>query len=165
LIFDHLLARENTMRVTTICTVPLVAALAFPSTAFAAPPDSSADAKIISEATGGKLKATQGEYFDKYCGPVDYGAAVVDLNGDGRPEVFTNLYGSCYGMAGRQMDLYIKDTRGEWKSQFGFNGEPIMLKTKRMGYPDILIAGSCLPVWRWNGQKYDAIYIHCGKPP
>ncbi len=97
------------MRVTATCTVPLVAAFAFPSTAFAAPPDSSADAKIISEATGGKLKATQGEYFDKYCGPVDYGAEVVDLNGDGRPEVFTNLYGSCYGMAGRKMDFYIKD--------------------------------------------------------
>lgn len=123
----------------------------------AAPANSAAAAQVVAEATGGQLKALKGKRFDKGCNSsVDYEAEVTDLNGDGQPEVLTKHYGSCYGMAGVSMDLYVKDKNGKWKSQFGFPGEPMVLKTKNLGYPDIEIGGpgNCFPIWRWNGTSY-----------
>jgi hypothetical protein len=152
------------LRFTATCTVPLVAALVFPPTAFAARDSGPGDAKVISDATGGRLKATKGRYFDKSCNEsVDYDAEVIDLNGDGQPEVFTNLYGTCVGgSAGVHMDLYIKNKSGQWKAQFGFPGQHNVLNTKSKGFPDIEIGGpgTCFPIWRWNGEQYDA-YKRC----
>lgn len=125
---------------------------------FAAAADPAADAKIISQATAGKLKATAGRVFDESCGTeVDYQAEVIDLNGDGKPEVFTRLLGGCFGMAGVQMDLLVQDKDGQWKSQFGFPGDYTVLETKHLGYPDIEIGGpgACFPIWRWSGTAYD----------
>ena len=52
--------------------------------------------KVIAEATGGQFKATKGKYFDKDCNAaLDYEAEVIDLNGDGQPEVFTSVQGTC----------------------------------------------------------------------
>jgi len=117
------------------------------------------DVKIIAEATGGKFKAISGKYFEKACDEsLDYTAEVVDLNGDGRPEVFITVDGTCLGgITGQYIDLYIKGRDGRWKSQFGFPGIYNVLKTKNKGYPDIEIGGPgmCFPVWRWNGNKYD----------
>ncbi|WP_232834463.1 hypothetical protein [Rhodoferax ferrireducens] len=123
-----------------------------------------ANAKVVAEATGGKLKATHGQYFDLACNAtLDFDAEVVDLNGDGRPEVFTSVHGSCLGgMAGVHMNLYIKGRNGRWTPQFGFPGVYSVLKTKNRGYPDIEIGGpgNCFPVWRWNGRQY-ALYKKC----
>ncbi|MGO4332981.1 hypothetical protein AB4Z48_19000 [Cupriavidus sp. 2TAF22] len=125
-----------------------------------------ADAKLVAEATQGQLKALKGKVFDKSCNEsVDYDAAVVDLNGDGQPEVFTNFYGTCVGgMAGVSMQLYVKDGSGRWQPQFGFPGQATVLKTKHLGYPDIEIGGpgNCFPVWRWNGAQY-APYKKCAR--
>lgn len=118
---------------------------------------------IISEATAGKFKSTEGQYFDEYCGLTDYKTEVTDLNGDGQPEVFATVDGLCMGgMAGVHMDMYIKDKNGGWKSQFGVSGSYDILKSKNKGYPDIRIVGPghCSPVWRWNGKQY-AIYKKC----
>ena len=118
---------------------------------------------IISEATAGKFKSTEGQYFDEACGLTDYKTEVTDLNGDGQPEVFTAVEGMCMGgMAGVHMDMYIKGKNGDWKSQFGFSGFYDILKSKNKGYPDIRIGGPghCSPVWRWNGEQY-AIYKKC----
>lgn len=131
----------------------------------AAPADSTAAARVVAEATGGQFKALKGKQFDQNCNStVEYEAEVIDLNGDGQPEVFTKRYSSCFGMAGVHMDLYVKGKSGKWKSQFGFPGEPMVLKSKNLGYPDIEIGGpgNCFPVWRWNGANYD-IHKKCAR--
>ena len=54
------------------------------------PADPTDQAKVVSEATAGHLQALTGKLFDEGCGTeVDHQADVVDLNGDGQPEVFT----------------------------------------------------------------------------
>lgn len=131
-----------------------------PVPAAASKPDA---AKVVAEATAGRLKAETGKVFDEGCGAeVDYQADVVDLNGDGQPEVFTQLQSGCYGMAGVQLDLLIKGKDGKWSSQFGFPGMYTILETKNLGYPDIEIGGpgTCFPVWRWNGKSY-ALHKKC----
>lgn len=129
-----------------------------PSIQAAPTANAAADAKVIAEATGGQFKATKGKYFEKTCNEsLDYEAEVVDLNGDGQPEVFTSVQGTCMGgMAGVHMNLFIKGSNGRWKPQFGFPGMYTVLKTKNRGYPDIEIGGpgNCFPVWRWNGLQY-----------
>ncbi len=82
----------------------------------------------IQAATGGKMKAAKGKAMDVDCGEeVEYEAEAVDLNGDGQLEVMTQEFGSCFGRAGSQMNLYIKDKGGKWQPQFGFPGSPKIL--------------------------------------
>ena len=129
----------------------------------AAQANQTADATIVAEATKGTLKALGGEYFDAdYNASVAYEAEVKDLNGDGQPEVFTKRYGAMFGMAGVELQLYVKDKNGKWVPQFGFPGAYEILSTKAGGYPDIEIQGpgTCFPVWRWNGSAY-AIHKRC----
>ena len=131
----------------------------------AAQTSQSADAKMVAEATRGTLKSMKGNYFDKdYDASVDYQAEVKDLNGDGQPEVFTQRYGAMFGMAGVELQLYVKSKRGRWVPQFGFPGDYKILSTKAGGYPDIEIQGpgTCFPVWRWNGSAY-AIHKRCAR--
>jgi hypothetical protein len=122
------------------------------------------EVQVISQATGGRMKAKSGTYFEKDCNEkTDYSAEVTDLNGDGQPEVFVNVSGTCMGgRVGVHLSLYIKNAAGQWKQQFGFPGMHSVLKTKNKGYPDIEIGGpgACQPVWRWNGQQY-AILKKC----
>ncbi len=140
--------------------LPLLA-FSYAFNALAAPADQD---RIVAEATGGQLKATKGQYFDKDCNAaLDYEAEVVDLNGDGQPEVFTSVQGTCLGgMTGVHMNLYIKNKNGQWQPQFGFPGIYTVLKTRNKGYPDIEIGGpgNCFPVWRWNGKAY-ALHKKC----
>jgi len=122
-----------------------------------------ADAKVVAEATNGQLKALEGEYFDKDLNAtVGYAAEVMDLNGDGQPEVFTERYGGMFGLAGVEMNLYIKARTGQWKPQFGFPGQYRILNSKSQGYPDIEIEGpgTCFSVWRWSVTAY-AIHKRC----
>ncbi len=131
----------------------------------AAQSNPAADAKVVAEATQGRFEYRNGSYFDKdYEGLAECAAEVIDLNGDGQPEVFTKCYGSMFGMAGVQMDLFIKGKGGKWISQFGFPGEYKILEAKSRGYPDIEIQGpgTCFPVWRWNGSAY-AIHKSCDR--
>lgn len=117
------------------------------------------EGEVVSEATGGQMKAAKGKYREPACNnePQDYEATVVDLNGDGQPEVFTQVQGTCMGgMTGVFLNLYIRDRGGRWRPQFGFPGVYEVLKTGNKGYPDIQIGGPgfCFPVWRWNGSQY-----------
>jgi hypothetical protein len=84
-------------------------------------------------------------------------AEAIDLNGDGQLEVMTQEFGSCFGRAGSQMNLYIKDKGGKWQPQFGFPGSPKVLTAKSHGFPDVEVLGpgTCFPVWRYNGKQYD----------
>ena len=124
----------------------------------AEPPKDAADARIIAQATGGQFKAAKGKYFEKGCNEqLDYQAEVVDLNGDGQPEVFISVQGSCLGgMTGVQMNLFIKASNGRWQRECGFPGVHSILKSRSKGFPDIEVGGpgNCFPVWRWNGQLY-----------
>jgi hypothetical protein len=134
------------------------------ATALADPPSPADKAKVVTEATGGKLTALKGKYFEKACGgSLDYEAELVDLNGDGQPEVFTSIQGACLGgAAGVFTNLYIKDKTGQWKPQLGVPGMYTVLPAKHKGFPDIQIGGpgSCAPVWRWNGRAY-ALHEAC----
>ena len=118
----------------------------------------------LSEATGGQLKAVKGKYFDKDCNQtLDYEAEVIDLNGDGRPEVFASIQGTCLsGATGVFVNLYIKNSKGQWKPQFGFPGVYKVLATRYKGCLDIEIGGpgNYSPVWRWNGLQ-SALHKKC----
>jgi hypothetical protein len=123
------------------------------------------DAAVIAEATGGTLNSRQGQYADPDCGLTQYEADVVDLNGDGQPEVFTQIFGTCQGGGtGVLMNLYIKGGDGRWQPQFGFPGIYRVLETRDKGYPDIEIGGTgtCFPLWRWTGQQY-ALFKKCAR--
>ncbi len=106
---------------------------------------------------GGKILDTCGKAIEPQ---VD----VVDLNGDGQPEVFVLATDAiCYGDAGGELSLLIKDKQGRWQRNLGVPaGAYTLLKTKNQGYPDIEIGGPgfCFPVWRWNGKAY-AIHKRC----
>lgn len=106
-----------------------------------------------------------GKILDACDQPVKPQVDVVDLNGDGQLEVFVQVNSSCYGMAGGQLSLLIKDKQGRWQPNLGVPaGGYKLLSTKNKGYPDIEIGGPgmCFPVWRWNGRAY-AIHKRCDR--
>ena len=145
----------KTLRSSTLAAAILGAATLVPA-ALAAEDAATA----VRSATKGKLKPGKGKVNDRDCGQqIDYEAQAIDLNGDGQLEVITREYGSCFGMTGVQMNLYIKDKQGRWKPQFGFPGEPRLLKTKSHGFPDVEVQGpgQCFPVWRYNGREYQVV--------
>src|SRR5258706_8041082 len=81
----------ETMSFRQISALLLISALACAPTVMAAPPSPWDTTKVVTEATSGQFKATQGKYFDKECNAsLDYTTEVVDLNDDGQPEVFTS---------------------------------------------------------------------------
>lgn len=145
-------------------TLALLAALCGASATAAPPRPAWNEAEVIRQATGGRLTGTRGEYYDDSCQErIGYTAQVVDLNGDGRPEVFAELESECLGgRVGASLELYIRDARGRWQPQFGFPGGYAILPSKHLGYPDLEMTGpgTCAPVWRWNGSRY-ALHRPC----
>lgn len=122
---------------------------------------SSAELKQLYMAVG--LKEHAGQYLDSCEQPVKPESEIVDLNGDRVPEVFIWVGGSCYGAAGGELSLFVKNKQRRWEQNFGFPaGGYKLLKTKSLGYPDIELGGPgiCLPIWRWNGTAY-ALYQGC----
>jgi hypothetical protein len=131
--------------------------------AAAVPTSDNAAVEAIQSATAGKMKATKGKTYDQECGQdIEYEAEALDLNGDGQLEVMTQEFGTCFGRAGVQMNLFLKAKNGQWTPQFGFPGSPKVLQTKSQGFPDIEVLGPgmCFPVWRYDGQQYQNIK-HC----
>ncbi|MBI2276485.1 MAG: hypothetical protein HYU74_03965 [Dechloromonas sp.] len=125
---------------------------------------SAADTRAIYIAVG--LTERAGKLYDA-CGEiVQPEFEAVDLNSDGRLEVFVTIPGACQGgAAGAELSLLIKGSKGHWKVNLGFPaGGYKLLTTRNMGFPDIEIGGPgfCFPVWRWNGSHY-AIYKRCDR--
>lgn len=90
--------------------------------------------------------------------PFDVTILPADLNNDGKEELFL-IFGNSYtsGNTGSNVLLFIKDKQGNYQSNFGFSGTtPLIMPTKNLGFPDLLIGGPGLefPVWRWNGKEY-----------
>lgn len=109
------------------------------------------------------LEQRSGEYTDDCGQAVTPEAEIVDLNEDRKPEIFVWVASSCFGAAGGELSLFVKDLQGHWVQNFGFPASGYrLLKAKSLGYPDIEIGGPgmCLPVWRWNGKVY-ALYQGC----
>lgn len=88
------------------------------------------------------------------------GAAIRDLNGDGRPEVVVMDEGSaCYGNTGFHFTIVTPTPTG-WKRWHDAVGIPTFLATKGAGgWADIEVGGPgfCFPVQRWNGRQYTVV--------
>ena len=80
----------------------------------------------------------------------------VDLNKDGKEEIFIMENSGYFGGAGAQFSLYAKDSRGQYRIVIMELGMPRILKTMSAGFPDILVGGPGFeqPVWRYNGKMY-----------
>src|SRR5438874_1919020 len=71
---------------------------------------SAAELKVIYAAAG--LKERKGKFLDE-CGlSVQPETEAIDLNGDGQAEVFVFVGSSCYGAAGGELSLLIKENSG-----------------------------------------------------
>lgn len=93
------------------------------------------------------------------CGVVDFETRIIDLNGDGRPEVIVLAGNTCTsGLTGRSLFLFVKNKAGKYEQNLGFPADAaVPLAQTSKGFPDLLIGGPgfCRPVWRWNAARYD----------
>jgi hypothetical protein len=93
------------------------------------------------------------------CGEIAHETQVLDLNGDGVPEVLVIAGNGCTsGHTGSSVFLFVKDAQGRYTQQLGFPGASVTpLPRRRQGWPDLRIgtAGFCEPVWGWKGKAYD----------
>ncbi|MEZ5542329.1 MAG: hypothetical protein R3F42_09815 [Pseudomonadota bacterium] len=84
-------------------------------------------------------------------------AEVVDLNGDGRPEVWiTEGSVFCYGNTGNAFVLLTREGGG-WRKLLDEVGTPLQLDSAKDGWPDIEVGGpgfEPFPVYRWDGHGY-----------
>ncbi|QNL51746.1 hypothetical protein H8S90_09300 [Olivibacter sp. SDN3] len=84
----------------------------------------------------------------------------TDLNKDGMEEYFI-LYGNSYtsGMTGSNIIAFLKVSGGaDYQAYLGFPGTlPDVLEAAGEEWPDLVIGGPGfeLPVWRWDGGKYN----------
>jgi hypothetical protein len=83
---------------------------------------------------------------------------VVDLNGDGQPEVMVyDASSECYGNAGSQFNI-VTPVPGGWRLIFaGGEGMPLVQATKSpTGWRDVVAGGPgfCHGLYRYNGKTY-----------
>jgi len=159
------------MQCTVTCKARVVGLAALAALLLVAPAQSRevpkfppAEMAAVYKAAG--LTERGGKILDACGKAVEPQVDVVDLNGDGQPEVFVLANDAvCYGDAGGELTLLIKDSHGRWQANLGFSaGGYKLLSTKNKGYPDIEIGwpGFCFPVWRWNGRAY-VIHKRCDR--
>ena len=120
-----------------------------------------ADRTAIFKAAGFK-KARDGQYIrcEEETPTASYTPGQIELanlNGDGQPEAWvTESSMFCYGSPHTSFVLVRKDA-GAWSVLIDDVGIPVVLKTKRLGWPDIKVGGpgfGKFPVYRWNGKSY-----------
>lgn len=107
------------------------------------------------------LRAHGDAYLREACAtPLRPSLEVRDLDRDGRAEVFLYLGPSdCFPESlGGNVALFMKDASGRWVDRFGFlpGVEVVEQAAGPSGLPDLGIAnpGGCMPVYRWNGERY-----------
>ncbi|WP_262267093.1 MULTISPECIES: hypothetical protein [Microvirga] len=121
------------------------------------------------------IKAAKAGSVGRYieCGiemgsPVELDVTPMDLNADGVEEVMItasheNGGAACFSHLGRNKTLMIRNRKGEWIANLGFDAEDIKpLPDRSNGYQDLEVAraGDCRPVWRHNATEYH-IYKQC----
>ena len=104
----------------------------------------------------GLAPAGGGEGFvDAVCGqPALAQANVLDLNGDGIPEVLAVFGNTCTsGFAGSTVAVLVGDAQGYTAHLLAEGAAAEPLESGNLGYPDLRVGvpGFCFPVWRWNG--------------
>jgi hypothetical protein len=83
-----------------------------------------------------------------------------DLDRDGRTDVLLYVGPSdCFPESlGGNVALFMRDPAGRWIDRFGFvpGVEVIDQGAGPTGLPDLGVAnpGGCMPVYRWNGERY-----------
>lgn len=89
---------------------------------------------------------------------VDAHVYPTDVNGDGTEDVFIVMSSmALYGNTGQGYALFLKNAAGTYTEQEESGaGIPAILKTKNLGYTDLLIGGPGFqyPALRWNGSAY-----------
>ncbi len=92
------------------------------------------------------------------CGAVGMDVRLLDLNGDGIPEVQIVGGNSCFsGNAGSHVWLFVRDGGDQYRVNLGFPGaEMTVLPSRSHGFADLRIEGPgfCPPIWRWDGARY-----------
>ncbi len=135
-------------------------ALAFvAAVAGAAPVLSPAELTAIHQAAGLQLR-DGGHYREGCATPLKPQTEVLDLDGDGRPEVLLYLAASrCFAESlGGNVALFVKDAQGRWVERLGYvpGIEVIVQPGANAGLPDLGVAnpGGCMPIYRWDGTRY-----------
>lgn len=133
-------------------TLGVVGAVAAP----ALPPE---ELDAIHRAAGLQLR-DGGHYREGCTTPLKPQAEMLDLDGDGRPEVLLYLAASrCFAESlGGNVALFVKDAQGRWVERLGYvPGVEVMVQaTGNAGLPDLGVAnpGGCMPIYRWDGTRY-----------
>lgn len=124
-----------------------------------------AQVAAIHAAAGLRVSADRRRIEDPDCGDLAPVAELVDLNGDGRPEVFVELGNACTsGGIGRSLLLFVPQVDGSYARQLGFPAEGYTIGAAGAdGYPDLEFTGMfpCTAVWRWDGREYQHA---CNRP-
>jgi hypothetical protein len=96
---------------------------------------------------------------DAYCGAVDPRAELVDLDEDGRFEVFVLWGNTCTsGHTGSSIMLFAKNAGGNYDTHLGFPAAAYTIHPRAgSAFPDLELGGPgfCAPVWRWTGATYE----------
>lgn len=139
-------------------TGPLIAALLLGAVAAQAasfPPLTPADKLVAAKAAGFVVKGRA--IYNECEVPAEMIAfEQVDLNGDGKFELFVEDGGACYGNGGSMFAVIGKGPAG-WKRLFVAQGMPVVLKTAHGGWKDVQVGGpgfGRMPIARWNGTAY-----------
>ena len=126
----------------------------------------SQDRESIAKQVGLTLSKDEKSFVDETGQPLTVEIRELHLNADRKPEVLVIISGSAakFGLTGRGVQLYIKNSKGRYVRNLGFPAADVkVLTTRTKGYRDLLILdpGFQCPVWRWNGSSYD--YSHTVK--
>jgi hypothetical protein len=139
-----------------------LALAALAAAAPAAPVLSSEDRAAIYQAAG--LRADGAAWRREGCAtPLNPDTELLDLDGDGQPEVLLYLGPSACFAGGRagNVALFMKerDAGAAWTERLGFvpGVEVVRQETAHAGLPDLGVAnpGGCMPIYRWDGRRYE----------
>lgn len=98
-------------------------------------------------------------------GKLEQTTEVKDINDDGIDEVILTETGTtgasfCFGMVGQEMSVFVSDGAGGWRTALRVSAAGLrFIKRADNAWPDIEIdgGGSCLPIWRMQGNgSYDS---------
>lgn len=123
---------------------------------------------VVNQLTQKQWVVKENQLATAKCGAVPHKVEVVDLNKDGRNEVFLTIGNACTsGKIGSSLYLFIEDDKHQVSPSLGFSatGYDTHLRAGE-SWPDIVVkgAGACQPVWRYQAGKYRFAFLYESKP-